>query len=102
MARKNAERDEKGKFIQAPKTPDEFEIGFDTWSNLINAKLALKQTHLMYMKYLRGTIKLDNMQAKALVDIYKILTDKVAPNARGGDTGPTEVDVVIKPPEAPK
>ena len=95
-----AERDPKtGKFLKSADSPDDFTIGFDTWNDLINYKTTMKSVHLMYMKYLRGTIKLDNMQAKALMDMYKILTDKVAPNARGGDAGPTEIDVVIKAPK---
>ena len=104
MARKQAERDEKtGKFLPAKEDPEEFTVGFDTWNDLINYKTTMKSVHLLYMKYLRGTVKLDNMQAKALMDLYKILSDKVAPNAKGAyDSGPSEVDVVIRAPKAPK
>jgi hypothetical protein len=99
MARKMADRDEKGKFIEAPTTPEEIRASFEAFNDVIDVKKELKKLHLMSMKYLRGTIKLDNAQAKLLNDMYKILTDKLAPNAKGGETGPSELDVVIKPPK---
>lgn len=103
MARKHPERDEKtGKFLPAKEAPEEFTIGFDTWNDLIKYKTTMRSVHLLYMKYLRGTVTLDSMQAKALMDLYKILSDKVAPNAKGSyDNGPSEVNVVIRAPKAP-
>ena len=103
MARKSAERDETtGRFLNATTDPAEIAASLDAFNEVIDVRRELKKLHLMSMKYLKGSLKLDAAQSRLLNDMYKILTDKLAPNARGGETGPTELDVVIKAPPKPK
>ena len=61
------------------------------------------------MKYIRGSLRdgrgksitLNKDQANLLIKYQESLMDKLSPNARGGESGPAVVDVVIKGPEKP-
>ncbi len=101
--RTHAERDKTtGKFLKATESPEEIRLGIEAFNEVIDIKKELKKLHILSMKYLRGTIQLDNAQANLLKEMYKQLSDKIVPNAKAGESGPAELDVVIKAPKKPK
>ena len=90
-----------GKFLPNP-TDDELVAGLDAFNQVVNVKKELKKLQLLSMKYLRGTIKLDNAQAQLLREMYRTLADKLVGNARSGEQGPQEISIKIKGPKKPR
>ena len=89
--------DEKGRFV--PRYTDEEVLdGIDAFNEIIPIHQELKKLHAIAMKALRGTKKLDSHTTMLLKEMYSTLANKVVGNAKAGDTGPTEIDVVIKMP----
>ena len=89
--------DETGKFI--PKYTDEEVLdGIDAFNQIIPIHQELKKLHNIAMKALRGTKKLDSHTTMLLKEMYSTLANKVVGNAKSGEGGPTELDIVIKAP----
>lgn len=86
-----------GKFIKN-YTDEEVLDGIDAFNEIIPIHKELKKIHTIAMKVLRGSKKMDSSTTMLLKEMYSTLANKVVGNAKSGDSGPSEVNVVIKAP----
>lgn len=51
------------------------------FNEVIDVKKELQKLHRLNMRYIRGSLKLSTEQARTLRDMYRILSDKLIPDA---------------------